>query len=180
MYQLRLANITGLDINNAQHSVAIDEAMYSIEDLEAFLEYCRDFKDSIEYATKTEKLDTLATRYKKLQTNAKLPHDTAEKSSYLLAEKVEKARVFLKNELEVGNDKPFSRLKLDGYNYFTEKELDALSAIGSARYLVELAEQNKLQDELIKLFLSKYVTAKKYNALTGNQKKVKALMGATA
>lgn len=180
MYQLRLANIIGLDINNAQHSVAIDEAMYGVDDLEAFLEYCRDKKEGISFATKPERLDTLSTNYKKLQSDAKLPHGIGKESSSLLAKKVEDARVFLKNELEVGNDRPFSRLRIDGESYFTKKELDALASIGSARYLIELSEQNKLQEELLKTFMSKYVMVKKYNSLSDNQKKVIAISGGAA
>ena len=179
MIQIRLANITGLDISNAQHSVAIDEALIGISDTEAFIEYCRDKKDGIEYATKTEKLDTLATRYKRLQEQSMLPTGQAEESSTALAQKVEAARVYLKNEIEVGNDKPFSRLKQDGERYFSDKELEALAEIGSSRYLIELSETHELKNALSKLFISKYVKVKKYNALSDGQKKMKKLIGAS-
>jgi len=109
----RLANIIGLDTTNAQHTVALEEAMLGIEEVEAFLEYVRDKKEAIEYATKTEKLDTLATMYKKLQANAKLPHETAMNFSKQLTHKVEQARTFIKNQIELGNEKPFSSLVVD-------------------------------------------------------------------
>lgn len=177
MIQFRIANLIGLDINNAQHSVAIDEALIGIDDTESFYEYMRDKKDGIEYATKPEKLISLSHSYKKLQNEALLPHTTAKNFSVQLSEKVESARVFLKNEIEIGNDKPFSRLKVDGDSYFTEKELAALSEIGTSRYLIELAERDELRNKLIDLFLSKFQAKAKYETLTNNQKKVKALIG---
>ena len=177
MYQIRLANIIGLDINNAQHSVAIDESLYGVTDKEAFLDYCRDFKDGIQYSTKPERLDTLATAYKKLQNEALLPHDQARSFSKQLSAKVEDARIYLKNELEVGNDRPFSRLTQGGERYFTEKELRALAELGSPMHLILLSEENKLESHLTKLFLGKYVVKAKYASLTDSEKKIKALIG---
>jgi len=55
--------------------------------------------------------------------------------------------------------------------------LTALAELGSSGYLIELAEQNRLEDELVKLFLNKYKQKAKYEALSDNQKKVKALIG---
>lgn len=178
--QYRLATINGLDVNNAQHGVALIEALHGIKDVEAFLEYCRDTKESIQFATKPERLDILATKYKKLQANAELPHELAVSFSSALIEKVEKARTYLKNELEVGNSTPFGRLKIDGEKYFTKKELNALASLGTARYIIELSEQNRLGEELTKLFMSKFAIKKKYDLLSDNQKKVQALIGATA
>lgn len=179
MYQLRLANIMGLDINNAQHSVAIDESLIGIEDQEAFLEYCRDHKEGIQYSTKPERLDAIATRYKKMQETAGLPHDLADSFSSALIEKVQNARVYIKNEIEVGTDKPFSRLKIDGAKYFSVKELKALAGLGSPSHIIALAEENTLKDELVKLFMSKFAIKSRYELLSDNQKKVQALIGAS-
>jgi len=51
MIQLRIANLMGLDLNSAQHSVAIDEALIGAEDTEAFYQFLEDKKNSIEYET---------------------------------------------------------------------------------------------------------------------------------
>lgn len=176
MIEIRLANANGLDISNAQHSVAIDEALFGIEDTNAFLEFCVDKKDAITYSTKPERLMTLSTMYKKLQSLAKIPIGTASDFSTVLVAKVENARVFLKNELEVGNDKPFSRLIVDGHKYFKEYEIKALSALGSPRYLIELSEEHRLKEELVKLFIKEYTQKKSYEALTTNQKKMQKLL----
>lgn len=178
MYQLRIANIIGLDINNAQHSVAIDEAMYGVEDLEAFLEYCRAKKDGIEFSTKPEKLDTLATKYKKLQSDAKLPIGNATLFSKRLADKVDEARIFIKNELEKGVLRPFSSLRSNGEKYFTDKEINALSKVGSAATIIELSELELLEENLSQLFLNSYIKKSKYEQLSEGSKKVQALIGA--
>jgi len=176
----RLANIIGLDTTNAQHTVALEEAMLGIEEVEAFLEYCRDKKEAIEYATKTEKLDTLATMYKKLQANAKLPHETAMNFSKQLTHKVEQARIHIKNQMELGNEKPFSTTgNPNGEGkFFTVKEIKALSGLGRSSVIVELSEQHKLAESLMQLFLSKFIIKSKYASLTDNQKKVKRLLEA--
>jgi len=180
MFRLKLANVMGMDMDKAQHGVGIVDALTGIEDQEAFIEFCRDKKDGIEYSNRVEKLDTLAQRYKKLQVEAKLPHNTAHTFSSNLANKVLTARSFIKNEINIGNAKPFSSIVLDGEKYFTDKETKALSELGSSNYLIELSEQNILSDKLTELFLSKYIAKAKYESLTQGQKKVQALIGAGA
>jgi len=172
----RLANIMGLDTENTQHTVLLKESMHDIDDAGAFLEFCRDKKEGIEYSTKTEKLDTLATMYKKLQNKAKLPHETAMNFSKQLTHKVEQARTYIKNQIEQGNERPFSSLTVDGHKFFTDKELKALSSLGRSSVIIELSEQLKMEDSLIKLFLSKYITKSKYKALTDGQQQVKHLI----
>lgn len=179
MYQIRLANIVGLDIANAQHSVAIDEALIGIEDREAFLEYCRDNKEGIEYATKPERLDTLATKYKKMQASAKLPHGLSASFSHTICKKISMSRAFLKNEIEAGNDKPFSRLRQNGESYFTQKELNALAELKiSPASIIELFESDTLQAALIALFMSKLTAKRKYDYLAQNQAQRKVLLKA--
>jgi len=172
-----LSGMMGIDINDAKSAVFIGETIKGIDDLDAFIEYCRDKKEAIEYATKTEKLDTLATMYKKLQANAKLPHETAMNFSKQLTHKVEQARTFIKNQIELGNEKPFSSLVVDGHSYFTDKEIKALSGLGRSSVIVELSEQHKLEDSLMKLFLSKYISRSKYEALNNSQKEIRRLVG---
>ena len=170
-----LAGVMGLDLSDINKAVFLEDATSGIHNVEAFIEFCRDKKDSIEYSTKTEKLDTLATMFKKLESDILLPHDTAKTFSHALAVKVDSARTFLKNELEVGNDKPFSRLRVEGDRYFTGKELNALSELGTARYIVLLAEENELESKLVALFLNKFRSKAKYKSLTDNQKRVHTL-----
>ena len=112
-----------------------------------------------------------------MQEMSKIPMDLANGFSKSLAYKVEEARVFLKNELEVGNDRPFSRLVISGEKFFTVKELTALAELGTARYLIELAEQNILEDKLAELFVKKYREKAKYEALSTGEQRVTALIG---
>ena len=172
-----VASVLNVKIDNPLTVTDIEFELRQIEDLVAYREYIRDNFDKIEYKTGFQLFIILTNRYKDMQEMAKLPHDVANSFSKELARKVEESRIFLKNELEVGNDRPFSGLIRDGERFFTIKELTALAELGTARYLVELAEQNRLEDELVKLFLNKYKQKAKYEALSDNQKKVKALIG---
>ncbi len=175
MYELRLANVMGLDIKNAQHSVAIDEALFGIEDPEAFLEFCRQQKEGIEYQTKTERLDTLATRYRKNIEDAKIPHDTANKFSDNLAEKVHIAKSFIKNQIELGNPRPFSTLRVDGKPYFTQKELTALTKLGSISYLMHLADTSELKQKLRDLFIARHTKRAQIARYDKNEKATKQI-----
>jgi len=179
MINIRIANLMGLDLNSAQHSVAIDEALIGIEGTEAFYQFLADKKDKITTYGKDEKperLMTLSRMYKKLQEKAKLPHETAMNFSKQLTHKVEQARTFLKNQIEQGNERPFSTLQLKEHLVFSVKELNALASLGRSSVIIELSEQHKLEDSLIELFLSKYIAKSKYESLTSGQQRTKHLI----
>ena len=166
----------GLDTKSSQHGVAITEAIHSIEDTEAFYEFLSDKKNGIEYETKAERLMTLARMYKRLQDQANLPNELAMNFSTQLMHKVEQARVHIKNQIELGNERPFSSLAVDGHKYFTDKEITALSGLGSSSVIVELSEQHKLKDNLIQFFLGKFIKKSKCEALSDGQRKIKRLV----
>lgn len=176
----RLANIVGLDTTNAQHSVALQEAMHGIKDPEAFLDYCRDHKEGITTYGKNEKperLDTLASRYKRLQDQAELPTDQAELSAQKLCDMFDKVRLILKNALDEGRAPKLKNIKADDHQYFTDAQAEALEKIGSLAYVIDLCETGELKDRLIDLYLEKYIKKSKYSSLTEGQRKVKALIG---
>lgn len=177
--KMRLANIMGLDTNSAQHNIAITEALHEIQDVEAFLEYCRDKKEGIKTygkLEKTERLDTLATRYKKIQATANIPLDTGKTFTSSIIKKIGTVKDHIKNEIEAGNERAFSRLKVNGEKYFTKKEINALVELKvSQSTIIEMFEVGTLKDELMKLFVSKFAIKKKYDLLSDNQKKVQKL-----
>jgi len=180
MLPLRIANLMGLDTKSAQHGVAITEALHGIENTEAFYQFLADKKDSITTYGKDEKperLMTLSRMYKKLQEKAKLPHKTAMNFSKQLTHKVEQARTYIKNQIELGSERPFSSLTVDGHKFFTDKEIKALSGLGRSSVIIELSEQHKLEYNLIELFLIKYITKSKYESLTSGQQRMKRLIG---
>jgi len=177
MINIRIANLMGLDLNSAQHSVAIDEALIGIEDTEAFYQFLSDKKNGIEYETKPERLLTLSRMYKKLQEQVKLPNETAMNFSKQLTHKVEQARTYIKNQIELGNERPFSSLTVDGHKFFTDKEIKALSGLGRSSVIIELSEQHKLEDSLTDLFLSKFISKSKHESLTSGQQRMKRLVG---
>ena len=171
-----LAGVMGLNLSDVNHAVFIAESTKDIEDIDAFIDFCRDKKEGIDYATKTEKLDTLSQMYKKLQDQAKIPMETAKSFTRRLTYKVEECRTFVKNQIELGNLTPFSMITVQGDKYFTPKELVALHGIGSPALVIELSEQHKLGANLMALFMSKFKSKAKYDVLTDGQKRVKELI----
>ncbi|ADV47045.1 hypothetical protein [Nitratifractor salsuginis] len=154
---ISLANVAGLDINNAQHTVAIADAVKGISDIEDFIEYVRVHKAGIEYATKTERLDILASRYKQEAAAAAVSKDAATFSSRL-AEKVKMVRTAIKNEWAEGRHAMLANVrdKETGAPFFTDKELRALVAVaGSTLAVIEMSERDTLQEALERMFIAR-------------------------
>ena len=162
----------GLDTKDPQHTVALKEAMYEIVKPIDFIEYCRKNKDSIQYAGKTEKLDTLATRYKK--TINDIPITLLKKFSKELAEKFKVALSTLRDNEEGLTGKLYA-LKVDGQQYFGNKEIEIMNAVGGLNRLIYLCEVGMLYNNFYNTSVSKTLAEKKQNALTDNQKRVTAL-----
>ena len=63
-HELQLANILGLDISNRQHAFGIAEANIAVAGREsAFVDFVIKEKDSIQFQSKIEKLDTLVRKF---------------------------------------------------------------------------------------------------------------------
>lgn len=152
IYKIKLANVMGMDINNAQSGVGILDALDGILDQEAFINYCRDQREGIEYANRIEKLDILATRYKKIQIDIQLEkqYDAGERFSKALAGKVKECRNYIEDKNTV-----FSKIVVDGEKYFTQKELTALQNIGSISVIIEYSKIHRLAGEIYKFYVIK-------------------------
>jgi len=163
----RVANIFGLDINNAQHTVGISDALQGINNQDAFIEYCREHKSSIEYVSKTEKLDMLAGRYKDVELDARLAESYAKGDKYAvtLAKKVKECMSTVED-----NYCKWKHIKLDCKPFFEEHELRALDEVGSTAVVIEYARTAKLVDEIAKLYKDK-LKQKERKALTGGTQK---------
>jgi len=172
----QIANIFGLDVNNKQHSIAIVDALNGIDDLDEFVAYCRDGREKIKFASKTEKLDALAYSYKKEQLEKKLPHDKARLFARKLSEKVKECRHVIED-----HHCQFWHIMVDGDHYFTKKEIKALDFIGGVAWIVELSRNNDLEDKIYSAYISasreKFVKTKRLGA--GTDKSVSALIGKT-
>jgi len=154
----RLANIMGLDIESIQHSVVIEEALYSVNDVEDFIEYIRANRGSIAYEGKTAKLDILASRYKKMKRDELLPHDKASGYAGKLVAKVEMAKATLKNAIADGVPTPFSSLQADGERFFFNDELRALAGVSkNPSVIIETLERGELEEKLEELFIALYI-----------------------
>ena len=153
--------------------------LQKVDDIVAYRKYVRDNIKNIDlaYLTGFQKFIQLTNQYIKQQEETKLPHDTAKSFSENLTKKVYQARTFIKNQLDICNERPFSTLAVDGKKFFNDKELRALAELGSPYLIIELSQNDELEDSLIRLFLNKYIAKSKYKQLGENQKKVLKLIG---
>lgn len=166
----RLANVMGLDASSPQHTVALKEAMLNIVDQNDFIEYCRLHKDGVEYATKVEKLDTLAVRYKKIEAHKSLPHDTANSFVNTLISKLNAIKTFVKNKLEIGG---FEWDSFRENKPFTKKELKAIKGLNkSPNQIIHMIESGTIKEALIDLFMREYTVKSKYKSIGKEERKV--------
>jgi len=159
----------GLDANNPQHTVALKEAMSGIENQEAFLDYCRNAKNGIEYETKVEKLDTLATRYKKNQELNALPLDMLKAFSRKLYQKFTDAIYVIRDHEAFLSSKGLQQLKLNKQQLFTLKEIEVLNAVGSLSYLISLYELHRLKEAIYETCVKKSLLKRRAEKQLGNK-----------
>mgnify|MGYP000223841195 CR=1 FL=1 len=100
---IRLANVFGMDIDKEQHQIALLDAISEVSDPSDFIEYCREHKNSIDYANRIDKLEALYTRYKKNVDN--IPTDTIEQHCKELVGKFKEALQLLRDNEEYLQDK---------------------------------------------------------------------------
>ena len=156
----RLANVAGLDVDNRQHSVALAEAMQVVGGDERFVEYVRENRESIQYATKVERLDILATRYEKIQRAEKQKSaiDQAKPFIRRILEKLSQCKTFIKNN-DVSSFDRVSIQKDEGRQmFFSEKESKALNAIGSVSYVIEMYEIGELGGMLEREYMKRLMS----------------------
>jgi len=172
------ASILNIKIDNPLIIEDMKQELQKVENLVEYREYIRENIKNIDldYQTGFQKFIILTNKYLNEQEQMKLPNELAQNFSKQLTHKVEQARTFIKNQIELGNEKPFSSLVVDGHKFFTDKELKALLGLGRSSVIVELSEQHKLTDNLITLFLGKFIAKSKHASLTDNQTRVKHLL----
>ena len=172
-----IGSIVGLDMSDINHAVFVGETVRGIDNLDSFAQYCRDNKNSITMTAKTDKLDTLATRYKKIQEDAKLPHKTANTFTDKIIYKISKTKDKLKNAIERCEPFPLSRaiVKVDGEakKLFEDSEINALCSLKvSPSVIIEMYELGTLKDNLMKTYMKHHLENINNKALSDNQKEV--------
>ncbi len=171
---IRLANVLGMDISNQQDQVGILDSLNAVSSPDDFIEWVRNNRDTIEYSNRREKLTILHTRYKNTIDN--IPISLLEDFSKGLADKFKIAIQILRDNEEYLTDR-LEKLKDDGIQYFTNKEVELLNATGGLNRLICLYELGTLYDALYNKSVQKTISSRNDKQLTNNQKKVKALIG---
>ncbi len=169
---IRLANIMGLDFSNQQDQVGILDALSTVSDPNDFIKWMREKRDTVEYSNRREKLTILHTRYR--NTVDSIPTQLLEKFSREITNKFKEAISILRdNEPYLSQD--LTKLKADGSQYFTSKEVELLDSVGGLNRLINLHELGTLYETLYNKSVVKTIEAKNYAILTDGQKKIKEL-----
>ncbi|MFA5501857.1 MAG: hypothetical protein WC253_04380 [Sulfurovaceae bacterium] len=161
---LILAGVLGLDTSTPKDTQMIAYCCEGIEDMWAFIDYCKDKYNGISYAKPAQKLSTLSENYKKIEYEVKM------KERYkkigievsLLIEKIKDTKNYIKHD-----NAKWQELNIAGTSecYFSNKEQKLLKALGSEKYVVELLETHKLDDELLKIWKKSLEPKKSYELL---------------
>ena len=172
-----IGSILGLDMSDINHAVFVGETIRGIDNLDSFAQYCRENKNGITMTAKTDKLDTLATRYKKLLENVKLPHKTANNFTDKIIHKLSQTKIQLKNAIERCEPFPLSRaiVKVDGEvkKLFEDSEISALCSLkASPGAIIEMFELGTLKDNLMNEFMKHHLINAEQKALSDGQKEV--------
>ena len=170
-----MANVLGMDIDNSQDQIGILDALNSVSSPDDFIEWMRQHRDTVDYSNRREKLTILHTKYK--NTIDDIPISLLQAFSKEIADKFKTAIQILRdNEEYLSID--LSKLKADEVQYFTNKEIELMESVGGLNRLINLFELNSLYDALYSASVKKTIEAKKYNALTDNQKRVNKMIEA--
>jgi len=177
-----LAGVVGLDMANAQHAVSIAASVKGINNLDAFIEFCRDTKEGITFTTKTERLDTLATRFKRMEEEARLSDRRATGQHWIdeIVRKVDECRTVIKNERAAGREAGFRNIRIDGVPLFDAKQLNALASIGSTEMIIELSETGILGDKLMSAYMARIRKPKAYEQIAKPQQRIMSMVAASA
>ena len=177
-----LSGVVGLDLSEASNAVFVAETTKDIANLDMFIDYCRDQKEGITYTTKTERLDILANRFKKLEEAERLKnrHDDGELSVSKLVSLIGDCKTFVKDARGNGEPVEFKHIRLEGTPVFTLKQLEALREVGSTDFIIHQHEVHKLQDELMQIYMAKFKSKAAYKSLGTGAKKVMSLVSMSA
>ena len=161
-------------ILNTDECVTIHDAITNVSNVDNFIEYCRDKKNTIDYSNRLDKLEEIFNTYKK--TIDDLPITLLEKFCTKIANKVKESIQKLRDNEEY-LDKDLSKLTSNKAQYFTDKEIELITAIGNLNRIIWLFEMNTLYDTLYEKSVQMTIQSKQYAALAPGEQKVKALTG---
>ncbi len=164
-----LAGIIGLNVSDANHAVFMAEVTREIKDMHGFLIFCRQEKGGVEYATKMERLDILAERYKNIEEDQELSgiYDRGEAYAKAIAAKVKQVRTLVA-DANCG----FRDIKLEGALFFEVKELLSLAAVGSTQGVIEFSKTHRLAGEIYKNEMKKIKQRRKPKQIAAKTQKL--------
>ena len=155
MYKIKIANVMGLDISNSQHGILIMDTLSDIKDPEDFISYLRSNRNSISYVNRIEKLDALSELYKQSDRNiSERDRSALGKFCRTLTGKIEESLQTLRDHGDL-LDGHLERLKVEGKQYFTDKELEILKEIGGITSIINSLQAHSLKEDLYRITTAK-------------------------
>jgi len=180
---LVLCGVLGVDTNSTSQSQMVAFSVMGIEDIWAFVEYVRDKHTDIEYAKPLQKLDQLAITYKELQNRAKNAAKYAKAEAWIQEivtkcsechKQIESERMggFVNGKYVAGREIEWRHIYEGGKPYFKEKQLEALSRVGSFIYTAQCLKNGTLIDKLTSEYQKALEPPKAYEVLNDRTKNI--------
>lgn len=175
---IEISGALGLSTSNAFESKILAAALLGMDSPQAFLDFVREEREKIEYKTRSERLDILATRYKKIEEKAKALAHVGYFSKFIetIVLKLKSNNVAVTSMNAKRHFKGLEKLKLselktkEGF-LFREKELDALVSVcpkyvsDKTEFIWKISREGKLEEMLKDALLQKYISTPKHKAL---------------
>lgn len=178
-----LCGVLGVDTNSTTQSQMVAFSCMGIEDMWGFVAYVRDKHTSIAYAKPLQKLDQLAMAYKELQNRA-INADKYAKAAVWIQEIVTKCKAchgvieshrmggVVEGKYTEGTACEWRHLQVEGKPYFSQKQLEALSRVGSFVYTTECLKDDTLIDKLTTAYQKAVLAPKPYEMLADKTKNI--------
>ena len=166
--KILFANLLGLKLKDMQHSAALVQVFFEIQanDINAFYGFCKKNKHRYERELRGTMLISLYHDFLKSKEEMLLPHKKAEGFSDTLIEKLSQVvhdvdfilnNGFLVKDMRIVFKGVFTWGVYQDNKPFTKSEKNALYGLGKAQYVISAYKDNTLRQELLDLYLKKYL-----------------------
>jgi len=181
--KILFANLLGLQIKDMQHSMALGQVFSQIDknNINSFYEFCKMNKHKYKKEIRGTMLINLYDDFIVYKNNLMLPYKQSERFSDTLIRKlsyvINDIEFIISNEYLIKDSKIVFKglFSWDIYKDtkpFTKAEKNALNGLGTASYVIESYRTGAIKDDLIDLYMQRYVADKKNKALSTGEKKV--------
>ncbi len=162
-----------LNIQTDSELIVLDmtEELVKIRDVAKYRAYLRKnlVSPDVEYQTGFQKFIILTDKYLSIEEDIALApyYAKGEIAAKRVSDKVKQVRVIVEDE-ECG----FKHIRLDGDQFFTDKELISLAGIGSTQTIIDYSRTHKLTGELYKAYIASVKDSKKQTLIAAKTREM--------